>query len=210
MGSARVEKKTCARIPAPEGEFELCLYTDDLEQKDHLALVLGDVEQGQDVLVRLHSECFTGDVLGSQRCDCGEQLHFAMQAISEEGRGILLYLRQEGRGIGLMNKLRAYNLQDKGYDTIEANLLLGRDADERDYSIAASILKDLAVHSVRLLTNNPAKLDALTRQGILITERVAVPVTVNDENARYLYTKQARMRHLLPIGHGSNGSKQKH
>jgi GTP cyclohydrolase II len=162
-----------------------------------LALVLGEVTGRSKVLARVHSECFTGDVLGSQRCDCGEQLQRSMQKIGEHGRGVLVYLRQEGRGIGLLDKLRAYNLQDQGYDTVEANLLLGHQVDERDYSIAASILQDLRVHSVRLLTNNPAKILHLRQLGVSVSERVPLEGTVNAENANYLRTKAQRMHHLL-------------
>jgi 3,4-dihydroxy 2-butanone 4-phosphate synthase/GTP cyclohydrolase II len=171
-----------------------------LNDKEHLALVLGEVRDKQNVLTRLHSECFTGDVLGSRRCDCGEQLHFAMQQIAAAGEGILVYLRQEGRGIGLLDKLRAYNLQDEGFDTVEANLLLGHQADERDYTAAARILEDLGVRSVRLLTNNPAKIQTLSELGIVVSERVAVEPTVHAENVHYLFTKVTRMNHMLNLG----------
>ncbi|HNB51989.1 MAG TPA: GTP cyclohydrolase II, partial [Anaerolineales bacterium] len=150
-------------------------------------------------LVRVHSECFTGDVLGSMRCDCGEQLQRSMEMIAQAGRGVILYLRQEGRGIGLLNKLRAYNLQDQGYDTVEANLLLGHQADEREYTVAAEILRDLNVQSIRLLTNNPEKINALETLGIPILGRVSLTPEVNPENARYLHTKIVRMNHLLNL-----------
>jgi GTP cyclohydrolase II len=163
--------------------------------------------------VRVHSECFTGDVLGSRRCDCGEQLEQAMALIAEAGAGVIVYLRQEGRGIGLSDKLLAYNLQDSGLDTVDANLALGHEADERDYTIAAGILQDLGVGSVRLLTNNPLKVEALSRLGIPVAERVPLQVGANPDNVLYLQTKARRMNHLLdsppPNGHrpagGANG-----
>lgn len=200
MKSLTVQRMVAARIPIDEAEFHLVLYHNNHDEKEHLALVLGDVQGKSDVLVRLHSECFTGDVLGSRRCDCGEQLHFSMQQIAQAGEGVLVYLRQEGRGIGLLDKLRAYNLQDEGYDTVEANLLLGHQADERDYTIAARILADLGVQSVRLLTNNPDKIDTLQLTGINVSERVAVEPTVYSENASYLFTKATRMNHLFNLG----------
>jgi 3,4-dihydroxy 2-butanone 4-phosphate synthase/GTP cyclohydrolase II len=178
----------------------LHLYTSNLDSKEHLALILGQVESRSEVLVRVHSECFTGDVLGSNRCDCGEQLVCAKQQIAEAGSGILIYLRQEGRGIGLLDKLHAYNLQDKGYDTVDANLLLGHQADERDYAVAALILKDLRAESIRLLTNNPQKIDRLQELDISVVERVPLEPTINDENAAYINTKVTRMNHLLDIG----------
>ncbi len=188
-----------ARIPTPFGEFQLCLYTNNQDDKEHLALVMGEVRDQYHVLTRLHSECFTGDVLGSLRCDCGEQLEVAMQKIAEAGQGVLVYLRQEGRGIGLLSKLRAYNLQDDGYDTVDANLLLGHRADERDYTPAGCILRDLGVRSVRLMTNNPTKLEALKALGVPVTERVPLPPTVHSHNQLYLHTKARRMHHLLDL-----------
>jgi 3,4-dihydroxy 2-butanone 4-phosphate synthase/GTP cyclohydrolase II len=195
MQESQIQEKARARIPTEVGEFWLYLYTGDQDDKQHLALVMGDVDGEDEVLVRVHSECFTGDVLGSQRCDCGEQLQAAVHMIAEEGKGVLIYLRQEGRGIGLIDKLRAYNLQDIGYDTVDANLLLGHQADERDYSIAALILKQLRVQSVMLLTNNPSKIEGLRNFGIQVTDRVPLPYTYNDENEAYLTTKQLRMNH---------------
>jgi 3,4-dihydroxy 2-butanone 4-phosphate synthase/GTP cyclohydrolase II len=151
------------------------------------------------VLVRVHSECFTGDVLGSQRCDCGEQLYKALDMIAKEGAGVLIYMRQEGRGIGLREKLRAYNLQDEGYDTVDANLILGHQADSRDYSIAAAILQDLKIKSIRLITNNPDKIEDLEQHGILINNRVEIPPTLLPANEKYLRTKAVRMHHLLTL-----------
>lgn len=197
MDKIIVQRLACARIPSDAGEFQLCLYTNNGDSKEHLALIKGEVAGKEGVLVRVHSECFTGDVLGSQRCDCGEQLRRAMELISAAGEGVLLYLRQEGRGIGLLDKLRAYNLQDAGYDTVDANLVLGHQADEREYGVAASILHDLNIQSIRLLTNNPEKISELTRLGIRVTERVGLDPTVNPENARYLLTKASRMNHIL-------------
>lgn len=214
MGELTIKKGACARIPTVMGEFQLCLYTDSQNDKEHLALVLGEVSGRRGVLVRLHSECFTGDVLGSLRCDCGDQLNQAMNLIAEEGMGVIIYLRQEGRGIGLLDKLRAYNLQDVGYDTVEANLLLGHQPDERDYTVAALILKDLGVDSIRLLTNNPLKIEGLQGLGVSVTARIPMQPRVTAENAAYLTTKAQRMNHLLNlrplfdvlVSHGSNGT----
>ncbi len=204
MKNLNLKKLVSTRIPTEEGSFQLSLYDNDKDHKEHMALVYGDV-QGQDVLVRVHSECFTGDVLGSQRCDCGPQLHYAMDAIANEGRGIVLYLRQEGRGIGLAEKLRAYNLQDQGLDTVDANLELGHQADEREYDIAVAILQDLGVRSVRLLTNNPAKIEGLTELGMPVSERAPILIQPNDENIHYLSTKADRMRHLFAFERVSIG-----
>ena len=194
-----VQREVCTRIPTGLGEFQLCLFTNSQDDKEHLALVMGDVAGQENVLVRVHSECFTGDVLGSQRCDCGDQLNRALQAISEAGQGILVYLRQEGRGIGLRDKLHAYNLQDEGYDTVDANLQLGHQADEREYSVAVHMLQDLGVASIRLLTNNPAKIDALKSMGVKVSSRITFAPDVNPENERYLMTKATRMNHLLNL-----------
>jgi GTP cyclohydrolase II len=188
-----------ARIPTALGEFQLCLYHNDYDHKEHLALIMGQVRGGRDVLARVHSECFTGDVLGSRRCDCGEQLALAMQIIAREGRGVILYLRQEGRGIGLLDKLRAYNLQDEGYDTVDANLLLGHQADERDYGLAALMLRDLGVESIRLLTNNPDKIESLRGFGIPVTAREPLQVAPNADNAAYLAAKASRLNHLIGV-----------
>lgn len=194
-----IQREVCARIPTALGEYQLCLYTNNQDSKEHLALVMGDVTGQEDVLVRVHSECFTGDVLGSQRCDCGEQLSLALQYIAEVGQGVLIYLRQEGRGIGLRDKLHAYNLQDDGYDTVDANLRLGHQADERDYSVAVHILNQLEVRSIRLLTNNPAKINGLKAMGVNVASRVGFTPDVNPENERYLLTKATRMNHLLNL-----------
>lgn len=199
MTAVELQRKVSARVPTALGEFQLNLYTSDLDEKEHLALVMGDVQGAEGLLARVHSECFTGDVLGSRRCDCGEQLQAALELIAQEGRGVLVYLRQEGRGIGLLDKLRAYNLQDKGYDTVEANLLLGHQPDERDYTIAACILDDLGVNSVRLLTNNPVKIETLNSLGISVQARILLEPTVHPENARYLLTKKRRMNHMLEV-----------
>jgi GTP cyclohydrolase II len=200
-----VTRKATARIPTPAGEFQLYYYTGNGDEKEHLALVRGQVNGRREVLVRLHSECFTGDVLGSRRCDCGEQLELAMQQIVAAGAGVILYLRQEGRGIGLLNKLRAYNLQDLGYDTVDANLLLGHEVDEREYSVAAQILNDLGVRSIHLLTNNPHKVESLDELGVEVVDRIPLQATVHADNAAYLLTKARRMQHLLHISPGPEG-----
>ncbi|MFZ1396520.1 MAG: GTP cyclohydrolase II [Candidatus Promineifilaceae bacterium] len=199
MSDLVVERQACARIPTEVGEFQLCYYQNNHDKKEHLALVFGEIVASQPTLVRIHSECFTGDVLGSLRCDCGPQLNQAMRQIAEAGAGVVVYLRQEGRGIGLLDKLRAYNLQDEGYDTVEANLMLGHQADARDYTVAARILADLGITAVRLLTNNPSKIESLEALGIPVAERVPMPAALNVENAAYLATKVERMRHLLNL-----------
>jgi len=199
MGKPVVTRMSSARIPTAEGEFELILYGSDQDDKEHLALVMGDPRQSKPLLARVHSECFTGDVLGSRRCDCGDQLAQAMHLIAADGLGVIVYLRQEGRGIGLLDKLKAYNLQDAGYDTVDANLLLGHAPDERDYTVAARIFEDLGVEAVRLMTNNPDKIGALEESGIAVTNRVPLQADVHPDNERYLLTKAARMDHLLDV-----------
>jgi GTP cyclohydrolase II len=201
---ADIHYPVCARIPTHHGEFQLCIYQEGETGKEHLALVMGDPEGKEDVLVRVHSECFTGDVLGSLRCDCGEQLQRAMAMIAESGEGAIIYLRQEGRGIGLEEKLRAYNLQDQGYDTVEANLALGHQADERDYTSAARILENLGIRSIALITNNPGKIEALDSMGMKICRRIPLSPTINPENLHYLSTKAERMRHLLDTSSSEN------
>jgi 3,4-dihydroxy 2-butanone 4-phosphate synthase/GTP cyclohydrolase II len=200
MKTIEIEQVSCARLPTSEGEFQLCLYHNNHDNKEHLALIYGsNLAQQENILVRVHSECFTGDVLGSMRCDCGAQLQMAMRHIAKVGTGIIVYMRQEGRGIGLADKLRAYELQDQGMDTVEANLALGHKADERDYTIAALILQHLGVRSIRLLTNNPAKIENLRALGIAVSDRIPLQAPVNRENANYLMTKMTRMRHLLEL-----------
>jgi len=204
-----VARKIATRIPTAAGEFQLLLYLDPRDGKEHLALVHGQVSGKSEVLVRIHSECFTGDVLGSLRCDCRAQLHLAMAQIARQDAGVILYLRQEGRGLGLLDKLRAYNLQDQGYDTVEANLLLGHAADARDYRVAAHILRDLEVKSIRLLTNNPDKVEGLAALGINVTARLPLETPVKPENTGYLQTKAARLGHCLNLkGEGSLSNRQ--
>jgi len=192
-----VKEELVTPFPTEYGEFELHLYTNELENNHHLALVKGELSPDEPILVRVHSQCLTGDIFGSRRCDCGGQLAHAMQMIEKEGRGVLLYMRQEGRGIGLVNKLRAYVLQDKGMDTVEANLHLGFKADERDYGIGAQILADLGVRKIRLMTNNPAKRAGLEGYGLEIVERVSVQTGVHEHNERYLKTKKEKLGHDL-------------
>ncbi len=184
-------------IPTKHGEFILHYYSNNIDDKEHVALVKGEVAGKSNVPVRIHSECFTGDVLGSRRCDCGEQLDLAMRIIDDAGFGVLIYLRQEGRGIGLLNKLRAYNLQDQGMDTVDANIELGHLADEREYSIAGLILENLQVSSVELITNNPKKIAALEKLGIAVAKRIPVEAVVHNDNIEYLKTKAKKMAHLL-------------
>ncbi|AKZ65848.1 GTP cyclohydrolase II [Candidatus Palibaumannia cicadellinicola] len=186
-----------AKLPTPWGDFLMVGFEEIANKNDHLALIYGDVTSPVPVLARVHSECLTGDALFSLRCDCGFQLEAALSCIAKEKRGILLYHRQEGRNIGLLNKIRAYALQDKGSDTVKANNQLGFAADERDFTLCADMLKVLKIETIRLLTNNPKKVEILTEAGINITERVPLIVGRNPENARYLDTKAAKMGHLL-------------
>ena len=193
-----IERVASATMPTEHGHFTAVGYRDDLENQEHLALVCGDIGDGEDVLVRVHSECLTGDVLGSLRCDCGPQLNAAIAAVAQEGRGVVLYARgHAGRGIGLLQKLKAYELQDAGADTVDANLLLGLPADARYYGTGAQILADLGVRSMRLLTNNPSKRAGLEGYGITILDQLPLEIEPNEHNASYLQTKAARMGHQL-------------
>jgi GTP cyclohydrolase II len=187
------------RIPTTHGEFILHYYSNNLDDKEHIAFVKGDVVNKQSIPVRIHSECFTGDVLGSRRCDCGEQLDMALQLIDKAGCGILIYLRQEGRGIGLLKKLQAYNLQDKGLDTVDANLHLGHLADEREYDLAALMLEDLKVKSIALITNNPNKIEELGKLGVQVDQRIAIETIVHGDNQEYLKTKVEKMSHMMSM-----------
>jgi 3,4-dihydroxy 2-butanone 4-phosphate synthase/GTP cyclohydrolase II len=184
-------------MPTKYGHFKLHAYRVKTTGQEHLALVKGEISSDIPILCRVHSSCLTGDVLGSLRCDCGEQLHAAMQAIEKEGRGVLLYLNQEGRGIGLLNKLKAYKLQEEGLDTVEANLQLGFAPDERDYGIGAQILRDLGVRKIRLLTNNPKKRVGLEGYDLEIVENVPIVIPANPHNACYLATKKTKLGHIL-------------
>jgi len=193
----QVENLVQTPIPTKHGEFILHYYSNTLDEKEHVALVKGQVEGLENVPVRIHSECFTGDVLGSRRCDCGEQLDMAMKIIDDNGSGVLIYLRQEGRGIGLLKKLQAYNLQDAGMDTVDANIHLGHLADEREYGVAALILENLKVKSVELITNNPKKIDGLKKLGVNVVKRIPIEVAAHNDNLDYLMTKAKKMAHLL-------------
>ena len=192
-----VERVVATRLPTTFGDFTAVGYRSLVDNKHHVALVKGNVEDAGDVLVRVHSECLTGDVFHSLRCDCGEQLESALAMIEAEGRGVLLYLSQEGRGIGLLNKLRAYKLQEEGYDTVEANLRLGLPADLRDYGIGAQILVDLGLTSIRLLTNNPKKISGLAGYGLSVTDQIPIQHVPNQHNVAYLRAKRDKLGHTL-------------
>lgn len=192
-----------SKLPTPFAQFTMNGFLEEENGREHVVLTLGDVSDGAPVLGRVHSECLTGDALFSQRCDCGSQLEAALRAIAAEGRGVLLYLRQEGRGIGLMNKIRAYELQDGGADTVEANERLGFAADQRDYGICLPMLDHLGIHSLRLMTNNPRKVKALTEMGITVAERVPLHTGHNPHNKLYLATKAGKLGHMMGNEHQS-------
>ncbi|MED4602454.1 bifunctional 3,4-dihydroxy-2-butanone-4-phosphate synthase/GTP cyclohydrolase II [Paenibacillus validus] len=192
-----INREVEVRMPTDFGSFTAIAYSNVVDQKEHVALVKGNIDTDTPTLVRVHSECLTGDVFHSHRCDCGPQLAAALKQIDEAGSGVLLYMRQEGRGIGLINKLKAYKLQEEGFDTVDANLKLGFDADLRDYGIGAQILKDLGIRKIRLLTNNPRKIRGLEGYGLEVIERIPIQMDENEDNTHYLHTKQAKLGHLL-------------
>jgi len=198
-----VQRVAEAKLPTPYGNFRVIAYKSQTDPAEHLALVMGDVATDEPVLVRVHSQCLTGDVFHSLRCDCGEQVEMAMKRIAEEDRGVILYMRQEGRGIGIHNKIKAYALQDEGLDTVEANVSLGFKADQRDYGVGAQILADLGVRNMRLMTNNPKKMSGLASYGLTITEQLPITTKPNPHNRRYLQTKQKKMGHILEIPHAA-------
>jgi 3,4-dihydroxy 2-butanone 4-phosphate synthase/GTP cyclohydrolase II len=192
-----VKRIASAKLPTEFGEWQVYVFENQLDKQEHVALVKGDISSGQDVLVRVHSSCLTGDVLHSVRCDCGAQLDAAMQLIDTEGRGVVLYLNQEGRGIGLGNKIRAYELQDEGFDTVEANVRLGFKADQRDYGIGVQILRELGIRSMRLLSNNPRKLVGIEGYGLSVSEWLPLEIPASESTRRYLKTKKEKLGHKL-------------
>lgn len=215
LDCASCERDTCVKVvsvaefPTAYGKFKIIGFVNNKDRKDHIVIQKGELGDGKGVLVRVHSACLTGDALGSLRCDCGPQLHLALERIEAEGRGIVLYHQEEGRGIGLVNKIRAYALQDAGYDTVDANVALGFAADGRDYRVPAEMLKKLGVASVRLMTNNPEKVADMESNGIPVTERVNHELPAHDGDRAYLATKKERFGHLLSLehGHGDDGKK---
>ncbi|HQG30164.1 MAG TPA: GTP cyclohydrolase II, partial [Candidatus Ozemobacteraceae bacterium] len=195
-----IRRAATATIPTQYGgSFKLIVYENDVDDMKHVALVRGEITPEDEVLVRVHSECLTGDVFGSERCDCGDQLHHAMEMVAEAGKGVIVYMHQEGRGIGLVNKIKAYELQERGQDTVEANISLGFKEDLRDYGIGAQILADIGVRKMRLLTNNPKKIVGLEGYGLTVTERVPIEIRPNENNIRYLKTKRRKMGHILKV-----------
>jgi 3,4-dihydroxy 2-butanone 4-phosphate synthase/GTP cyclohydrolase II len=194
-----VHKEAETVLPTPSGEFKEIAFINEIDNSEHLALVKGEIEPDKDILVRVHSECLTGDVFGSYRCDCGDQLQKSLKMIDQEGLGVVVYLRQEGRGIGFANKLKAYALQDKGFDTVEANEELGFKPDLRDYGVGAQILVELGVRRMRIMTNNPKKMVGLDGYGLTVTARVPIEIPPRPENVRYLLTKCEKMGHIMSI-----------
>jgi len=195
-----IRRAATATIPTLYGgEFKTIVYENDVDEMKHVAMVKGEIDPEDNVLVRVHSECLTGDTFGSLRCDCGDQLHKAMEMVAKEGKGVIVYMHQEGRGIGLVNKIKAYELQEQGKDTVEANIELGFKADLRDYGIGAQILVDLGVRKMRMMTNNPKKIIGIEGYGIKVTERVPIEIKPNDNNIKYLTTKKKKMGHILKI-----------